>query len=439
MVRKSMRRSRLLPLVALCAALVGCGGATPSATPDASPADGQPTGFPSPAASVDPVAADLEALLEALDTVHPAAYHGIARGEFVAELEGYERRLPGLTADEAVVELMRVVALLSREGRDGHQFAWPQPGNEGDALPLRVYEFDDGLFVTDAAPPHEELIGSRISAINGTPVDEVLDALEPLVPRDGPATVPTFRPAFLLRTEVLRGLGLIGDGPVPVTVEMPGGASASFDLEPIAFADYVSWAGGLGMIQLPADARVRYLTAPEPLTVEAIDPATLYIRYRAVVPPDVGEARARLDAGEVEDLVLDLRQNPGGDNTTFGPLLRLVQDFAGANPGRLVVLTDRVTFSAAANLATQIEQSTDATFIGEAMGGGLNFWDDVRWVTLDALPVPMQVGVSTRYWQFAEPDDPRLTIEPTPAFPVTAADFFAGRDPALEAALALGD
>jgi hypothetical protein len=35
----------------------------------------------------------------------------------------------------------------------------------------------------------------------------------------------------------------------------------------------------------------------------------------------------------------------------------------------------------------------------------------------------------------AEPDDPRLTIEPDVPVAVTAADHFAGRDPALEAAL----
>jgi hypothetical protein len=116
-------------------------------------------------------------------------------------------------------------------------------------------------------------------------------------------------------------------------------------------------------------------------------------------------------------------------------LLSLVQEFAADHPGGLRVLTDRVTFSAAANLATRIEQSTDATFIGEAMGGGLNFWDDVRWVALDGLPVPMQVGVSTRYWQFAPADDPRLTIGPDIDVPLTAAEHFAGRDPVLDAAL----
>ena len=68
-------------------------------------------------------------------------------------------------------------------------------------------------------------------------------------------------------------------------------------------------------------------------------------------------------------------------------------------------------------------------------GGGVNFWDDVIFVRLDALPVPMQVGVSTRYWEFADPDDPRLAIEPDVSIPASAENYFAGIDPALEAAI----
>jgi hypothetical protein len=47
----------------------------------------------------------------------------------------------------------------------------------------------------------------------------------------------------------------------------------------------------------------------------------------------------------------------------------------------------------------------------------------------------MQVGVSTRYWEMSTPDDPRLTIDPELPFPVTAADYFAGVDPVVEAML----
>jgi hypothetical protein len=141
------------------------------------------TGNPSPSAveatvaasaTPDGVAADLADLLDALDTVHPDAFHGISREEFTSALDDYAERLPDLTEAESVVELMRVDALLSREGRDGHQFTLPQPGHEAPVLPLRVYEFEEGLFATDAAPPHEALVGARITAIDGTPIDAVL-------------------------------------------------------------------------------------------------------------------------------------------------------------------------------------------------------------------------------------------------------------------------
>jgi hypothetical protein len=59
----------------------------------------------------------------------------------------------------------------------------------------------------------------------------------------------------------------------------------------------------------------------------------------------------------------------------------------------------------------------------------------VNFVRLDSLPVPMQVGVSTRYWEFAAPDDPRLTIEPNIVVPASSEDFLLGGDPVLEAAL----
>jgi C-terminal processing protease CtpA/Prc len=166
-----------------------------------------------------------------------------------------------------------------------------------------------------------------------------------------------------------------------------------------------------------------------------LDGGTLYLRYRSIQPIGTNEVRDLLEGGGVERVIVDIRQNPGGDNSTYLILRQLLEDFAEAIPGATTVLTDRVTFSAASNFATEIERRTDARFVGEPMGGGLNFWDDVWWLDLPNLPVPMRAAISVRHWVFADPDDPRLTIEPDVPVEVTAADFFAGRDPALEAAL----
>jgi hypothetical protein len=441
---RGSRPSRRAVLMSLVGAmlLAGCDAtparSPPAPTPEATagPSVSPPEASASAAASPQGAAADLASVLSVLERVHPEPFHGIARDDFAAALDAYAAGLPSLSAEEAMVEFMRVWALLSREGRDGHQFALPQARHAGPMLPIRVYEFGDGLHVTAAMAPHEDLVGARISAVAGTNVDAVLDRIEPLVPRDGPATVPAFRPIFFLRVDVLRGLGIATGDTVALEVEADG-QRRTVDLSPVAADAFQEWAAPLGMHQLPIDPAVSYLASAAPFTAELRGDGTAYLRYRSVQGADVRDVRRWLDGGEMTRLILDLRQNPGGDNGTYGSLLRVVQDFAESRPESLTVLIDRVTFSAASNLATEIERTTDARFVGEAMGGGLNFWNDVTWVDMPNLPIPMRAAVSVRHWQFAaDPDDPRLTIEPDVTIDVTAADHFAARDPALEAALA---
>jgi hypothetical protein len=415
--------------------LTACAAApSPSASP---PTQERPTATGSASPSAPSSAVDLSWLVDELERSHPSPFHAVDRETFVAALEDLETRLPELTAEEALVETMRVWAMLSRE-RDGHQFALAQDAHAGDVLPIRLYEFAEGVHITDALPPHEDLIGARIVALGGEPMDDVLAAVEPLVPRDGPQTVRAHRPILLLEVDVLRGLGIVGDGTVALEVEAPDGQRRTAELTPVSADEHAAFAPQFGRYRLPLDERVTYLASAESFSATLLDDGTAHLRYRFVEPMGLDEVREWIEAGEVRRLLLDLRQNPGGDNGTFGGLRDLVTEWAEAHPGTLTVLTDRVTFSAASNLATEIEQRTDARFVGEAMGGAPNFWDDVRWVDVDDLPIPMRLGVSTIAWQFAPADDARLTIDPDVAIEVTAADYFAGRDPALDAALAGG-
>jgi len=414
----------------------------PTAPPTAPPT---PTLAPGPtttpqASATSAAQSDLDYLLGQIETTHPQPWHGIARDEWVAHMRQLQADLPGLTPEQAYARLCALVASLSHEGRDGHQFVIVPDNQERPALPFRTYEFAEGVFVTAAMPGYEELVGRRITAFDGKPIDEVLAALEPLVPRDGPATVPGFRTIFLLRTSVLRGLGLVGEGNVKVSVGGDGRPDTVIDVTPADWAAWRAWAGEYG-IALPARDDTLYLSDPDTtLWWRALPESdTLYVRYQRVQLVDSADAFAIAAAAAdpaVTRVVFDLRQNPGGDNHNIAMLLSVLQDATADRPGSLHVLTDRLTFSAAANFATQLEQNTDAVFAGEQMGGGLNFWDDVRWVDLPHYPLAPRVGVSTRYWQFAAADDPRLAIEPDIAVPVTASDYFSGRDPTLDAVTA---
>ena len=75
-----------------------------------------------------------------------------------------------------------------------------------------------------------------------------------------------------------------------------------------------------------------------------------------------------------------------------------------------------------------------AVLIGETMGGAPSFWADPETVT---LPHSGLVAlVDSRFNPSPVPGDTRLEVQPDVAVPFTAADYFAGRDPVLERALA---
>ncbi|MCZ6726668.1 MAG: hypothetical protein O7A98_04860, partial [Acidobacteria bacterium] len=102
--------------------------------------------------------------------------------------------------------------------------------------------------------------------------------------------------------------------------------------------------------------------------------------------------------------------------------------------GRTYVLIGRTTFSAAGNLVTKLANETEAVFVGEPSGSKPNHYGDARRVTLPESR--LDVSISTLYWQDGGPFN-GAWLAPSVAVDTRSADWVAGRDPVLEASLAL--
>ena len=250
---------------------------------------------------------------------------------------------------------------------------------------------------------------------------------------------------MLAELERILGTALCRRGPhgVTMTLEGPDGETRTIRPEPLPIDEANRRLRGAPDLPTPL-----YRSDPERhfwLRYLA-DERTLYFKYNAVraASPEgttlrefVAEAEGVLASEAVDRVVVDLRHNGGGDNTTFGPLLELLDSPEVDRPGALAVLIGRLTFSAATNFVTEIENRTGATFVGEPTGGSPNMFGDS-----DPIVLPhsrLRVVVPTRYWEFSTPDDPRTSHEPDLRVELSSADFFAGRDPVLDAALALGE
>jgi hypothetical protein len=147
-----------------------------------------------------------------------------------------------------------------------------------------------------------------------------------------------------------------------------------------------------------------------------------------------GRLHTALQAKDVNTLIVDVRHNNGGNNSLVTPLVRTIVAFDVADPEhRIVVLTGRNTFSACQNFINRLERWTDAEFAGEPSSSSPNF---VGEETNLLLPFSRVRGsISTLYWQDSDPGDERAWIGMDFPVELSAKDYFAGRDPVLQAVL----
>lgn len=380
-------------------ALAGCSSENQVAAPPSSPTP------------------DLRLLVERIEVIHPDPWHAVSEEEFKAAARGLEGRLDDLSTDEKLVELMRLTALLGE--RDGHSGIFPLDETHDRTLhlyPIRLNEFSDGLFVVDAID-HPELVGARLDSIAGHPVAEVAAAVRPLVPADNEWSLKARLPQYLVVAEVLRGLGYAS-----AELEFDGVAET---LEPVEADEYAAAFPDLFHPMVPQGLP----HAMEDQVVEMLDGGrVVYAAYNVTLDDttDFADEIGRR-ARRARRVVIDLRNNPGGDNSTYPPLLKALKALD------VVALIGRTTFSAAANFITELEQITPVLFVGEPSGGAPNLYGDPVAVPLPATGWTVQVaGV---YWEKSSPDDPRLAIEPDISVELSSEDFFAGRDPVLSTAL----
>ncbi|HEY2742286.1 MAG TPA: hypothetical protein VGI69_08930 [Gaiellaceae bacterium] len=163
----------------------------------------------------------------------------------------------------------------------------------------------------------------------------------------------------------------------------------------------------------------------------------VYLAYNTTTVDTSGVAARVMRLGSkprVRRVVVDIRNNRGGDNTTYPPLIHALKRL-GRKHKTIVVLAGRATFSAAANFMGDLEAATRYLLVGEDSGGAPNLYGDVE--PLDLPQAGLRVEVATTWWVKSRlgASDPRVTFHPDVVVAPTAKSWFAGRDPALEAAL----
>jgi hypothetical protein len=392
---------------------------------------------------------DLHFMAAEIARLHRNVYHQVTRQQFDSAVADLDARIPTLSREQILTGFAKIVALVG----DGHThlpLPWDSAAGFG-RYSVSLYRFADGFYVTGADPVYAQLVGGKVVSIAGQPVDQMFAAVTPLISRD-PGNQMWYRlyaGNYMATPEILEALGLVAKGERATFVVQRDGSEVAAELargvRPSATSQN-GWVTGGGWVTMHDS-----LKAPGPLWTRRPDDtfwfqylpsaSALYVQYNAVqdgeketVAHFFGRACAEVSRRHADRMVIDLRLNGGGDNTLNAEVIKTIMRTRPINRrGHLFVLIGRNTFSAAQNFVNSLERYTDAIFVGEPTGANPNQYGDAVPVRLRHSGVVLYV--STLWWQDLDPRDRRPWTAPEIAAEMTSADFRAGRDPALEAAL----
>lgn len=392
------------------------------------------------ASRVEGWGADLDYLLAQIRRFNPQYNRPQIRDRIEAAAASLRERIPRLNDIQVAVELQKIAALLTTSHtevflhRQPRRFKFPEP------LPVGLWFFSDGVYVVEADEEYKSLVGSRLTAIDGTPVEAAVEKLMPLVPSEGEPT-RLIMTRFLILPHVLQAVGVAREAD-RVTLSVTGRDNKSRTVE-VASKPNHRWRDMLPPSPLAgADAPAPlYLTRPddrywfEPLPKEQ----AVYVRV-TMMRDQPGETMAAfglrlrqfLDKEhDIRNLVVDVRGNTGGNSAFYTELLRTIVAFDARPGNRVFALTDRAVFSAATNFTVDLERLTGAVFVGEPGGGQPRMNSDAIFFYLPYSG--LLVILSNVVWNLSGPYDTRRWIAPDVPVTLSAADYFANRDPVLDA------
>jgi Peptidase family S41 len=388
------------------------------------------------------------------DLFGPLNRFALTKARWREAIEQLRQRIPTLADHEIVTELMKIIVLVG----DGHSRMWPFDVTEGYLaqhetlslhVPVMFYAFKDGLFVRAAAPHYQGTVGARVLAFGETPVEQALERVNQIVPRDNVMNVIAERMWVLMRPSILCALGIAARAD-QLTVQLVHEGGEPFLATLQAERGEVQWKRW-GGVEPDAWVSMRHPDQAVPLWLK--DPENfywfeylpeqklVYCQYNQIgnkqdEPLDQFCERlfAFIDTHEVEALILDLRLNGGGNLTTHRPLLHSLIGSKKMNlRGHLFAIIGRRTFSAAQNFCGQLELHTAVTFVGEPTGSCPNVVgeDNAFWLPFSG----MKVNASNLYWQAGYAFDHRQWTPPHLHIEMTSSDYKSSRDPVLEALL----
>jgi len=376
--------------------------------------------------------ADLEQLATELPRVHKNLFFNHGKETFYSGISMLKERIDNSDIYSIVMEIARIVAAIG----DAHTaVALPRHNR----LPFECYWFQEGIFITAALPKFKDLLHTKVVKVGGMSIDNVIERLSRIVSHENQSFLMSQLPEYLICADILMGLDVIDDvKSVEITVENYENEQRDVNIPTIK---YEEWQQPAMQPNVKNDEELPlYRKNQDKFFWSKYDSKKklLYINYnqcKDMQTCTVSEFSQQLMLDiqcneDIQRLVIDLRNNGGGNSELFRGFLTWLSTFERLNrKGRLFVIVGRDTFSSALLNTYYLKFNTTAIFLGEPTGGKPNCYGEVKYLSLNSSG--LNIRYSTKYYELVE-DNTLPSFMPDVPCEVTFKDYVQNIDPCLE-------
>ena len=376
---------------------------------------------------------DINFLSSELPQKHKNLFFQKNKEDFFNEIASLKMSIDSLSDYEIKLQIAKIVASI----RDAHTSV---PLNITILLPIELYWFSDGLYVTATLPQYKEILYCKITKVNKLEIEEVIISLSSIISYENETYLKSQLPKYFPAIELLYDLGLVNDIDIlELTFEDENKKTRTLELKSLPLRDWREKHSLINNDLVHSNNLPLYRkNSSKNYWFEYIDVASIvYFKYNAcrdMLPIDMFTFCKNLlqfiEEHDVEKLIIDLRNNFGGNSSLLTPFIEDIKNCDKINKiGKLFVIIGRETFSSALLNAFFFKKNTSAIFLGEPTGGKPNCYGELKRFTLKNSG--LTVCYSTQYYKIIE-DDTLPSLLPDVNIALTIQDYVNNQDPCFE-------
>jgi len=310
---------------------------------------------------------DLVYLKTTLSQRHISLFSKISEKDFNAKVAEIELKADSLNYDTFTAELFKLIVAIG----DEHTRIEP---TYTKIFPIKFEQFKEGIYVTGIEAKATNLMLGKLTAINGISIEEISKRFKSVILHENPSYFTVGFLNYLNNPNFLRGLKIINStDEATYTLIDSTGKERNGTLKAVLKSENNNMTlneSYFSMLSTKSNDfySYEYIEQEKALYFN-------YARCREMEKKPFSkfneELFALIELKKPTKIILDLRNNSGGNSAILDPFIEKIKKSYLNNKKRFFVLIGKKTFSSALMNAVDLKRNFSVTLVGEPTSGNI--------------------------------------------------------------------